>query len=61
MSPVESLASGKPVISAPEGGMTEIFATENFGVFLRAPVDSGSVVAGVRAFNESRSSISPIC
>jgi glycosyltransferase involved in cell wall biosynthesis len=54
ISPVESMAAGKPVIGVREGGLRETVLHGRTGWLLDPPLDAGAVVASVRACTVER-------
>lgn len=53
MSPVESMAAGKPVIGVAEGGVAETVLHEETGLLLPADPDPQAIAAGVQAMTEA--------
>lgn len=54
LSPVESMAAGKPVIGVAEGGLKETVVHERTGLLLRSNPGRVDVVEAVQAMNEAR-------
>lgn len=54
MSPVESMAAGKPVIGVAEGGLLETVVDGETGVLLPPRFDTASIVGAVRAMTPER-------
>lgn len=54
MSPVESMAAGKPVIGVAEGGLLETVVPDETGVLLPPDFDADAVCAAVRAMTRER-------
>lgn len=55
MSPVESMAAGKPVLGVNEGGLLETIVHEQTGYLIPANPDVEDVIKGVRYLNEEKS------
>lgn len=54
MSPVESMAAGKPVIGVAEGGLLETVADGETGLLLPADPDENDVISAVNALDTDR-------
>lgn len=54
MSPVESMAAGKPVIAAAEGGLLETVLDGETGVLIREDLSSNAVAEAVRTLSPGR-------
>lgn len=54
ISPIESMAAGKPVIGVREGGLRETIVHETTGWLLDPRLETGDLVAGVRACTVER-------
>ena len=54
ISPVESMAAGKPVIGVREGGLCETVLHEHTGWLLEPRLEIGDLIAAVRACNPTR-------
>jgi len=54
MSPVESMAAGKPVIGVNEGGIPESVMDGETGILLQAPCTPAQIAAAVRMFSAQK-------
>ena len=62
MSPVESMAAGKPVIGVTEGGLLETIIHDQTGILLSSPLDSESLEGAVRTLTPERAlAMRPAC
>lgn len=55
MSPVESMAAGKPVLGVNEGGLLETIVHEQTGYLIPANPDVEDLIKGIRFLNEEKS------
>lgn len=55
MSPVESMAAGKPVLGVKQGGLLETVVHEETGYLIPAPADVENVIEGVRFLSPENS------
>lgn len=56
MSPVESMAAGKPVIAAAEGGLLETVLPDRTGLLVRKAPNEDDVITAVRSLSQERAS-----